>query len=98
MMPMVLSFLYLQVLDLITTMVGFRVGASEASPFIAKLIHISSPLAGVAAAKFIAFAIAGLCLFTKRRKLVTWINYWYAGLVIWNLVVILAAINRTAGA
>ena len=33
-------FIYLQVLDFLTTLVGFKLGASEASPFIAKLIHL----------------------------------------------------------
>ena len=40
-------FVYLQVLDYLTTMVGFRLGASEVSPFIAKLIHLSSPAIGL---------------------------------------------------
>ncbi len=91
-------FLYLQILDFITTMLGFRVGAAEASPFIAKLIHASSPMAGVAFSKLVAIAIAGFCLMTQRQKLVGWINYWYAGLVVWNLVVILVAINRNVHA
>lgn len=97
-MLMVQIFLYLQVLDFITTLVGFRVGAAEASPFIAKLIHVSSPLAGVAVSKVVAIAIAAFCLFTQRQKLVNWINYWYAGLVVWNLVIILIAINRNVPA
>ena len=97
-MLMIQIFFYLQVLDFITTLVGFRVGASEASPFIAKLIHVSSPLLGVAASKLLAIAIVVVCLFTHRQKLVNWINYWYAALVVWNLVVILVAINRNVGA
>ncbi|MDQ1468998.1 MAG: hypothetical protein QOJ99_478 [Bryobacterales bacterium] len=86
-------FVYLQLLDFITTLVGFRVGAAEASPFIAKIIHISSPVLGVAASKLLAIAIGGLCLYSGRRRLVGWINYWYAGLVAWNLAIILIAIR-----
>jgi hypothetical protein len=91
-------FIYLQLLDLITTLVGFRIGAAEASPFIAKLIHMSSPVGGVVASKFVALGIAFFCVFTRRARIVGWINYWYAGLVVWNLVVILAAINRPPAA
>lgn len=93
-MPAVLIFVYLQLLDFLTTMIGFKVGASEASPFIAKLIHVSSPLMGVAASKVVGLALGAICLATHRARLVTWINYWYAGLAIWNLSVILLAAAR----
>jgi len=87
-------FLYLQILDFMTTILGFRVGAAEASPFIAKMMHVSSPVMGVAASKLLAIALAGVCLMTQRQKLVTLINYWYAGLVVWNLGVIFVAVSR----
>jgi hypothetical protein len=87
-------FVYLQVLDYLTTLVGFKLGASEASPFIAKLIHTSSPAIGVGLSKIVGMAIGGVCVATQRVRLVGWINYWYAGLVVWNLCVILAAGSR----
>jgi hypothetical protein len=87
-------FVYLQLLDFLTTLVGFRVGASEASPFIAKLMHLTSPIVGVAASKLTGVAIGALCLATDRARLIGWINYWYALLVTWNLCIILAAIER----
>jgi hypothetical protein len=93
-MPVVHIFLYLQLLDFLTTMVGFRLGASEASPFIAKLIHATSPAVGVAASKVVGLGIGGLCLFLNRARLVGWINYWYAGVIVWNMFIILAAGDR----
>jgi len=90
-MPAVPVFIYLQLLDFLTTLIGFKLGASEASPFIAKLIHASSPAMGVAASKLLGLAIGGLCMITHRARLVAWINYWYAGIVLWNLGVILKA-------
>jgi hypothetical protein len=84
-------FVYLQLLDFLTTMVGFKLGAHEASPFIVKLIHLTSPALGVAASKVVGLAIAGLCIATNRVKLLSFANYWYAGLVVWNLMMILAA-------
>ncbi len=87
-------FLYLQLLDVLTTLVGFKLGASEASPFIAKLIHATSPALGVAASKVVGLGIWGLCLVMNRARLVGWINYWYACVIVWNLAIILTAGNR----
>jgi hypothetical protein len=87
-------FVYLQLLDFLTTLVGFKLGASEASPFIAKLIHISSPAVGVAASKIVGLGIGAVCVLANRARLVGWINYWYAGLIVWNLSIILVAGNR----
>jgi hypothetical protein len=82
-------FLYLQVLDFLTTLVGFKLGISEASPFVRSLMHFGPSIA-VAASKIVALALAGLCVGLNRPYLVRWINYWYALLVIWNLCNILA--------
>jgi len=82
-------FLYLQVLDFLTTLVGFKLGISEASPFVRSLMHLG-PSVAVAASKVVAIALAGLCVALNRPYLVRWINYWYALLVIWNLCNILA--------
>ena len=90
-------FVYLQLLDFLTTLIGFRLGASEASPFIAKMIHATSPAIGVAASKMLGIGIGGLCLATGRGRLITWINYWYAGLIVWNLSIILVAGGRLHG-
>ena len=84
-MLIVQVFIYLQVLDFLTTLVGFKLGASEASPFIANLIHVSSPALGVAASKLVGLAIGGVCVATNRVKMLTWANYWYAALIVWNL-------------
>jgi hypothetical protein len=83
-------FLYLQVLDLLTTLVGFKLGISEASPFIRSLLHFG-PSFAVAASKIVAVCLAGICVGLHRSYLVRWINYWFAGLVIWNLFNILLA-------
>lgn len=83
-------FIYLQVLDLLTTLVGFRTGAAEASPFVCLLMQ-AGPECGVVLAKLLAFALVGMCIYLNRRRVVRWISYWYAGLVVWNLCIILVA-------
>lgn len=93
-MSLIDIFVYLQLLDFLTTLAGFSVGASEASPFIAKLIHASSPVLGVAASKIIGLGMGAFCVATNKTRLLGWINYWYAGLVVWNLCVIVMAGHR----
>jgi hypothetical protein len=81
-------FIYLQLLDFLTTLLGFRLGASEASPFIRALTHFG-PAIGVALSKAIALGLGAYCIWRKKAYVIGWINYWYAGLVVWNLCVIL---------
>ena len=86
-------FIYLQLLDLLTTLIGFKLGAGEASPFVRALMHVG-PAAGVIVSKLIALALAGLCIYLKKNHLIRYANYWYSVLVIWNLVILLASSGR----
>lgn len=89
-------FIYLQLLDLLTTLIGFRFGAAEASPFIQLLMH-AGPAAGVIASKVLALGIGGLCFYLNKSHVIRWISYWYGGLVIWNLIVMLSVPGHVAG-
>ena len=89
-MSIIYIFIYLQLLDLLTTIVGFKMGAAEASPFIRTLMHLG-PAFGVAVSKVLALALGGLCVYTRRERIIRWITIWYAGLIVWNLIVMLAA-------
>jgi hypothetical protein len=82
-------FLYLQVLDVLTTWLGFRHGLGEASPFIQFLMR-AGPLAGLLASKVVAVGLGALCVWRRRFSVILIINYWYAGLVVWNLALILS--------
>jgi len=87
-------FLYLQVLDFLTTLVGFKLGAAEMSPLIRYLMQFG-PIAAVAGSKFLALLMAGLCIYLNRPHLVRLICYWYAALVVWNICMILASPPHT---
>jgi hypothetical protein len=89
-------FIYLQLLDMLTTLVGFKLGAAEASPFIRTLMH-AGPAMGVAASKIVAVGLGALCIYTKKHRLIRWITYWYGGLIVWNLMVMLTASPHVAG-
>ena len=83
-------FVYLQLLDLLTTLLGFRLGASEASPFIRVLMH-AGPAVGVLISKCIALGLGAYCVYAKKYGLIRLASYWYGGLVVWNLLILLTA-------
>jgi hypothetical protein len=89
-MSIIQIFVYLQLLDLLTTLVGFRLGAVELSPFIRLLMHWG-PAAGVILSKVLALGLGAVCVAVRKTYLIRWISYWYAGLVVWNLMVMLRA-------
>ena len=95
-MPWTQIFIYLQLLDLLTTLVGFKLGASEASPVIRLLMHFG-PAAGVAASKLVALGLGALCVYKRKYNLIRLATYWYGALVVWNLMVMLAAPGRMVG-
>jgi len=82
-------FVYLQLLDLLTTLVGFRLGAAEASPFIRMLMH-AGPAMGIVASKVLALGLGAVCIYAKKQHLIRWTTYWYGALVVWNLMIMLA--------
>jgi hypothetical protein len=85
-------FVYLQLLDLLTTLVGFKLGAKEASPFIRLLMH-AGPAAGIMVSKLLSLGLGAVCLHYKKNHLIRWVSYWYGGLIVWNLMVLLASPN-----
>jgi hypothetical protein len=77
-------FVYLQLLDLMTTLVGFRLGGTEVSPFAHWLTGLG-PTTGIVLVKMTAFAIAAVCLRFHKERVIAWANYFFAVLVVWNL-------------
>src|SRR5579871_6093732 len=85
-------FVYLQILDVMSTLIGFSLGNPEASPFIRLLIRFG-PVTGLICSKGFAAACALLCIAIKRWEVIRWINCWYAVLVAWNLFTIWRVLN-----
>lgn len=85
-------FLYLQILDILTTLIGFSLGNEEASPMVRLMIRWG-PVNGLLVSKIVAVAVAAVCLLLRRRKLIHWINYWFAAVVVWNLYTTLRVLN-----
>lgn len=91
-LPALSLFLYLQILDVLTTLSGFSLGVPEGSPFVQALIRWG-PIAGTVLSKVFAVAVVGACFLLGKPHLVRWINYWYAGLVVWNVCIILRVLT-----
>lgn len=88
-------FFLLQVLDFMTTLVGLRMGGTELSPFVSWVMEFGE-IWGLTVAKAIGFGLGGYCVWTRRMQVIHWVNYIFAGLVIWNLWNILRAVTASA--
>ena len=80
-----ITFVVLQVLDLLTTLAAFRVGAFEVNPLVAHLTTLFGPAGGVVCSKLIA-----LLLGWWVRKRLWMVNLFYAGIICWNVYVLVA--------
>ena len=85
-------FLFLQMLDVLTTWLGLRLHCAEASPFIRYLMHFG-PVAGLLGAKLIAILLGGFCVWRQRFRVIQLINYFFAALVTWNMAILLLALR-----
>jgi hypothetical protein len=81
-------FVALQVLDILTTLLGLQMGAQEGSMFLGRLMR-AGPVAALLIAKIIAVLLVAIALKFKRPRVVVFLNYWFAAVVSWNLVIIL---------
>jgi hypothetical protein len=83
-------FLALQALDVVTTVLGLRMGAHEASIFIARIMHFGTLSALLMSKAISIILVTGVVAF-GRKRLLHRLNIWYAVLVTWNLFVIYLA-------
>ena len=79
-------FTSLQILDVLTTLVGLRLGLVEGMSFVAAMMAQTNPLLGLVICKVLAFALAGVTLLLGRR--VTLYNRWFCLLIVWNCALI----------
>ena len=86
--PSVSVFLTLQFLDVLTTLIGLRLGASEASLFISHLMRLGV-VEALLISKLFALILASAAIGYRRGRVVVFLNYWFAVVVGWNLCAIL---------
>ena len=82
-----LQFVYLQGLDLLSTIAFLMSGVSEANPFIRYVMRAAgNPIVGLAYIKAGALALGLICLGKGHLRLLQKVNIFFALLVAWNLV------------
>lgn len=85
--PSITVFIFLQILDVLTTLIGLRLGAGEASAFVGRLMHLGL-VPGLMITKILAVLLVLIALRRKKPQIVVMANLWFAGLVTWNLLLI----------
>ncbi len=85
-------FFMLQILDFMTTIVGLQMGAAEMSPFVGLMMRLTDPVTALTSVKLLGFGLAGFCLWRGRVRVIHWVNYTFAAVVLWNLFNILRAV------
>ena len=87
MLNLLAQFIYLQLLDLLTTLAFLMAGVQESNPLIRFMLQSAgTPLSGLLAAKLFAAALALFCWRSNRQRLLQRANVFYALVVAWNLV------------
>ena len=85
--PSLALFVSLQMLDILTTIIGLHMGASESSAFIGRLMHVD-PMAALLVSKLFAAALVAIAIKMRRGRAVVFLNFWFACVVSWNLAMI----------
>jgi hypothetical protein len=85
--PSMTVFFSLQALDVVTTLIGLRLGAGEASFFVGRLMRLG-PIEALLISKTFALLLAMAALKFNRRRVIVFLNYWFAALITWNLATI----------
>ena len=80
-------FVALQLLDIITTVLGLKVGAREGNFLVAQFMHWG-PALGMLVAKFLGFLLLIVAFAAGRMRLLRLLNLWFLCIVDWNLAII----------
>jgi hypothetical protein len=89
--PSISLFLALQILDVLTTLVGLHLGAQEGSAFIGHLLQ-TGPVSGLIISKILAAGLAAFAVFLNRKRMLVFLNFWFAAIVAWNVIEIVLQI------
>ena len=89
-MTLLSIFIYLQVLDFLTTILFLKLGLWEANWVVATMIRWS-PLAGILLAKLGTIVLAFVAVHYQKIRVMRLANVGYGGVVVWNLVCMILA-------
>ncbi len=92
---LLLNFVYLQFLDLLTTIAFLLQGVREANPFVRLALELApNPVAALAGVKALALLLGLYCSCTGRNRLLSRINLLFAIVVAWNLMALIVTTVR----
>ena len=81
-------FVFLQLLDFLTTATGLKWGAQEVNPFIVQMMGFGT-IQGLIACKVAILIMALAVLWHGRTRVILALNYIFAAIVVWNLTQLL---------
>lgn len=91
-MNILVQFLYLQMLDILTTLAFLMNGVKEANPLVRLALEVGpSPLIGLLVVKVVAAALAIYCVRRSRLRLLSRVNLFFAALIAWNLLMFIVS-------
>jgi len=80
------NFLYLQLLDLLTTIAGLTYGMHEINPVVRYAMGFGNPLVALSLFKLVAIPVGLICVYRNRLGLLVFANVVYSCVVISNIV------------
>ena len=83
----IVVFVALQLLDVLTTILGLSVGAREGNYLVARFMHWG-PALGLLIAKFLGFVLLLVAFAAGKLRLLRMLNLWFLCIVAWNLAII----------
>ncbi len=95
----IVVFIALQILDVMTTLLGFMLGAKETNLVVLRFLHLGT-LNGLIAAKLFAVVVLIAIVSSGRvrlARLIRLLNLAFAAIVTWNLVMIFTLLLRVLG-
>jgi hypothetical protein len=86
------QFVYLQLLDVLTTVAFLLNGVAESNPIVRwAMTAAPNPLTGLVLVKVAAIVLGVYCAVSARQNLLRKVNIFFAGLVAYNLVALILA-------
>ena len=85
---MIILWLVLNAFDVLTTIVGLRLGALEGNPLTAGLIASTDEVATYTVKLLVALVVVGLLCKLGRRPLFKWVNMVMAVIIISNVAIL----------
>ena len=91
-MSILAEFVYLQLLDVLTTIAFLLQGVGEGNPIVRWVIRYGPhPIGSLFLMKAVAVAMAIVCVYRHREGLLRKVNIFFAVVVLYNLAVLIIA-------